>query len=68
MPLLLLNVGPQFKFDETVLVQVATTSRKPSIVGGNRHGGGTESMCGSCKDHCGLSGQISPKRLTELMT
>ena len=30
--------------------------------------GGEESVCGWCKDRFGLSWQITPKRLTELMS
>jgi predicted 3-demethylubiquinone-9 3-methyltransferase (glyoxalase superfamily) len=64
-----LNGGPQFKFDEAVSFQVATndqaeTDRYWDAITKN---GGQESACGWCKDRFGLSWQITPKRLTELM-
>ena len=69
MPFLLLNGGPQFTFDEAVSFQVATedqaeTDRYWSAIVGS---GGKESVCGWCKDRFGLSWQITPKRLTQLM-
>jgi predicted 3-demethylubiquinone-9 3-methyltransferase (glyoxalase superfamily) len=69
MPFLLLNGGPEFKFDEAVSFQVATedqaeTDRYWNAIVNN---GGQESQCGWCKDRFGLSWQIVPKRLTELM-
>ena len=70
MPFLLLNGGPQFTFDEAVSFQVATedqaeTDRYWNAIVGN---GGKESACGWCKDRFGLSWQITPKRLTQLIT
>jgi predicted 3-demethylubiquinone-9 3-methyltransferase (glyoxalase superfamily) len=69
MPFLLLNGGPEFTFDEAVSFQVATddqdeTDRYWNAITQN---GGAESMCGWCKDRFGLSWQITPKRLIELM-
>lgn len=69
MPVLLLNGGPQFKLDEAVSFQVATddqteTDRLWDAIVQN---GGQESACGWCKDRFGLSWQITPRRLTELM-
>ena len=69
MPFLLLNGGPQFKFDEAVSFQVATndqaeTDRYWDAITKN---GGQESACGWCKDRFGLSWQMTPRRLTELM-
>jgi len=69
MAYLLLNGGPQFTFDEAISLQVATEDQQETdrywnaIVGG----GGKESVCGWCKDRFGLSWQITPKRLTQLM-
>lgn len=70
MPFLLLNGGPEFKFDEAVSFQVATedqaeTDRYWNAITTN---GGEESMCGWCKDRFGLSWQITPKRLIELIS
>lgn len=69
MPFLLLNGGPQFKFDEAVSFQVATddqaeTDRYWDAIIGN---GGEASVCGWCRDRYGLSWQITPRRLTELI-
>ena len=66
-PFLLLNGGPEFRFNESVSFIVATEDQDETdrywhaIVG---HGG-EESMCGWCKDRWGLSWQITPKRLIE---
>jgi len=70
MPFMLLNGGPEFTFDEAVSFQVATddqeeTDRYWNAIVAN---GGQESVCGWCKDRFGLSWQITPKRLTELMS
>ena len=70
MPFLLLNGGPEFKFDEAVSFQVATDDQAET----DRYWdaitktGGQESACGWCKDRFGLSWQITPRRLTELIT
>ena len=68
-PYLLLNGGPQFKFTEAISLQVATDNQEET----DRYwkaivdGGGQESACGWCKDRFGLSWQITPKRLIELI-
>ena len=71
MPFLLLNGGPEFKFDEAVSFQVATDDQAET----DRYwkaiiadGGGEESACGWCKDRFGLSWQITPRRLMELLS
>ena len=70
MPFLLLNGGPQFTFDEAISFQVLTEDQAETdrywnaIVGG----GGAESACGWCKDRFGLSWQITPRRLMQLVT
>jgi predicted 3-demethylubiquinone-9 3-methyltransferase (glyoxalase superfamily) len=70
MPFLLLNGGPQFTFDEAVSFQVLTRDQEETdrywnaIIGG----GGQESACGWCKDRFGLSWQITPERLMQLMS
>lgn len=70
MPFLLLNGGPQFTFDEAVSFQIATddqdeTDRYWNAIVDN---GGQASACGWCKDRFGLSWQITPRRLTQLIT
>ena len=69
MPFLLLNGGPEFKFDEAISFQVSTedqaeTDRYWDAITKN---GGEESACGWCKDRFGLSWQITPRRLVELL-
>ena len=69
MDFLGLNGGPQFQFDEAISFQVYTDDQEET----DRYwsaivdGGGEESVCGWCKDRFGLSWQITPKRLTQLM-
>jgi 2-polyprenyl-6-hydroxyphenyl methylase/3-demethylubiquinone-9 3-methyltransferase len=70
MDFLGLNGGPQFKFDEAISFQVYTddqeeTDRYWNAIVSN---GGHESACGWCKDRFGLSWQITPRRLMELMS
>ena len=70
MPFLLLNGGPHFTFDEAVSFQVATEDQAETDRYWNAivSAGGKESACGWCKDRFGLSWQITPKRLTDLIT
>jgi len=69
MPFLLLNGGPTFTFDEAISFQVATEDQAET----DRYwqaildGGGKESACGWCKDRFGMSWQITPRRLTDLI-
>lgn len=70
MPFLGLNGGPHFKFDEAISFQVYTsdqeeTDRYWNAIVGN---GGSESMCGWCKDKFGLSWQITPRALMDAVT
>jgi 2-polyprenyl-6-hydroxyphenyl methylase/3-demethylubiquinone-9 3-methyltransferase len=69
MPFLGLNGGPEFKFDEAISFQVYTddqeeTDRYWNAIVGN---GGQESECSWCKDRFGLSWQIVPRRLMQLI-
>ena len=71
MPFLLLNGGPRFTFDEAISFQVVTEDQQET----DRYwkaiiddGGGQESACGWCKDRFGLSWQITPKRLMQLLS
>ena len=70
MPFLLLNGGPEFKFDEAVSFQVATEDQAETDRYWNAivQGGGQESQCGWCKDRWGVSWQITPVALTEAFT
>ena len=65
IPCLGLNGGPAFKHTEAFSFQIATdnqeeTDRYWNAIVGN---GGTESMCGWCKDRWGFSWQITPRAL-----
>jgi predicted 3-demethylubiquinone-9 3-methyltransferase (glyoxalase superfamily) len=69
-PCIGLNGGDTFKHSEAFSFQVSTadqeeTDRLWNAIVGN---GGQESMCGWCKDKWGLSWQITPKALTDVMT
>jgi predicted 3-demethylubiquinone-9 3-methyltransferase (glyoxalase superfamily) len=69
MPFVLLNGGPLFHFNESVSFQVATDDQAETDRYWNAivASGGQESACGWCKDRFGLSWQITPKRLTQLL-
>ncbi len=69
MRFLLLNGGPQFTFDEAISFQVATDDQAETDGYWNAivDSGGEESACGWCRDRFGLSWQITPRRLTELI-
>jgi predicted 3-demethylubiquinone-9 3-methyltransferase (glyoxalase superfamily) len=64
-----LNAGPQFKFNEAVSMYVdcADQAEVDFFWNALTADGGEESMCGWLKDKYGLSWQIVPKQLTELM-
>ncbi|WP_404710819.1 VOC family protein [Sphingomonas sp. MMS24-J13] len=70
MKFLGLNGGPMFKFDEAVSFMVHTkdqeeTDRYWNAIVSN---GGQELACGWCKDRFGLSWQITPQALLDMMT
>jgi predicted 3-demethylubiquinone-9 3-methyltransferase (glyoxalase superfamily) len=70
IPCIGLNGGPTFKHSEAFSFQVHTetqeeTDRLWNAIVGN---GGEESMCGWCRDKWGLSWQITPRVLTDVMT
>jgi predicted 3-demethylubiquinone-9 3-methyltransferase (glyoxalase superfamily) len=64
-----LNGGPHFKFNEAVsfLVQCGTQREVDYYWNKLTSGGGQESQCGWLKDKFGLSWQIVPDTLGELM-
>ncbi len=69
MPFLGLNGGPQFTFDEAISFQIYTgdqdeTDRYWHAIVDN---GGSEGVCGWCKDRFGLSWQIAPRALMEAL-
>lgn len=67
---LVLNGGPAFKFNEAIsfYVDCADQAEVDELWNKLCAGGGQESQCGWCKDKYGLSWQIIPKALTELMS
>ncbi len=64
-----LNGGPEFHFDEAVSFQIDTADQaETDHYWDALTAGGEESVCGWLKDRYGLSWQVVPRRLTELMT
>lgn len=68
-PYIGLNGGPQFPFTEAVSFQVRTEDQAETdrLWNALTADGGEESQCGWLKDRWGLSWQITPARLLELM-
>ena len=64
-----LNAGPQFKFNESISMYVNCEDQAEVDELWNKliSNGGEESQCGWLKDKFGLSWQIIPKQLGELM-
>lgn len=64
-----LNAGPQFKFNESISFFVRCNSQEEvdELWETLTAGGGEESMCGWLKDKYGLSWQIIPNVLGELL-
>ena len=65
-----INGGPQFPFTEAVSFQIsckdqAEVDRLWSML---TTGGGEESQCGWCKDRFGMSWQIIPERMGEILS
>ena len=64
-----INGGPQFSFSEAISFEISC--RDQSEVDYYWHSlvdGGEESMCGWLKDRFGLSWQVTPRRLYELLS
>ena len=63
-----LNGGPAFKFNEAISMVVRCDSQEEvDYYWTNLSSGGAESQCGWLKDKFGLSWQIVPARLSELL-
>ena len=64
-----LNGGPTFKFNEAISIQVDCEDQAEvdKYWDALTADGGEESMCGWLKDKYGLSWQIVPKQLTQLL-
>jgi predicted 3-demethylubiquinone-9 3-methyltransferase (glyoxalase superfamily) len=65
-----LNAGPQFKFTEAISFVISTETQEETDYYWNKltADGGQESACGWLKDKFGLSWQITPKRLMDLLS
>ncbi len=65
-----LNGGPAFTFDQAVSFQVHTADQAETDLYWNAilDSGGSANVCGWCKDRFGLPWQITPTRLSEMMT
>ena len=67
-PFVALNGGPEFTCDEAISFQVSCDSQEEvDYFWAKLTEGGEESQCGWCKDRYGLSWQIIPKALFELL-
>lgn len=64
-----LNGGPEFTFDEAISFQIHCADQEEVDEMWERllEGGGVESECGWLKDRFGLSWQVIPTRLEELL-
>ncbi len=64
-----LNGGPQFKFDEAVSFQVPCETQEEIDYFWRRliEGGGQEGPCGWLKDKFGLSWQVFPKAVPQML-
>jgi predicted 3-demethylubiquinone-9 3-methyltransferase (glyoxalase superfamily) len=65
-----LNGGPQFKFNEAVSFVIECENQEEIDHYWNNliSNGGAESQCGWCKDQFGVSWQVVPKILSQLMS
>ncbi|MGI8459096.1 MAG: VOC family protein [Propionibacteriaceae bacterium] len=63
-----LNGGPQFRFDEAISFQIHCADQdEVDRYWGRLTEGGEESQCGWCKDRFGVSWQVIPTALPELL-
>jgi predicted 3-demethylubiquinone-9 3-methyltransferase (glyoxalase superfamily) len=64
-----LNGGPQFKFSEAISLQIACdTQEEIDYFWTKLTQGGEESQCGWLRDQYGLSWQVTPTILSEMLT
>ena len=67
-PVIALNGGPHFRFNESFSFSVECASQEEVDYYWNAlTAGGEESQCGWLKDRFGLSWQINPRQLSELL-
>jgi predicted 3-demethylubiquinone-9 3-methyltransferase (glyoxalase superfamily) len=69
-PFVALNGGPQFKFDEAVSFQIYCDTQADIDYYWSKltAGGGQERPCGWLKDKFGLSWQVVPSRIPQMMS
>src|SRR5262245_24148064 len=69
-PFMALNGGPEFKFTEAISISIECDTQEEidRYWSALQAGGGTEIECGWLKDRYGLSWQVSPKKLSEIIT
>lgn len=66
---MVLNGGPMFKFNESISFMISCKDQKEvDYYWEKLSEGGEESQCGWLKDKFGLSWQVTPSRLNELLT
>ncbi|MCW5693533.1 MAG: VOC family protein [Pseudolabrys sp.] len=70
MPFTALNAGPMFKFNEAISIQVPCKTQEEIDYYWKAltADGGQESQCGWCKDKYGLSWQVFPEFMGELLS
>jgi len=69
MKFTLLNGGPAFKFNESISFMIHTKDQAETDYYWDKlTEGGQESMCGWLKDRFGLSWQVTPDRLLEMLS
>jgi predicted 3-demethylubiquinone-9 3-methyltransferase (glyoxalase superfamily) len=64
-----INAGPEFTFTEAVSFNIACKDQAEIDYYWNKliENGGAESQCGWCKDKYGLSWQVNPENIEEIM-
>ena len=69
-PFVAINGGPEFKFNEAISLQIDCDSQEEvdHYSAELTSEGGEQGPCGWVKDRYGLSWQVTPKRLTELLS
>ena len=69
-PFMALNGGPDFKFTEAISISIECDTQEEidRYWSALQAGGGKEIECGWLKDRYGLSWQVSPKKMAEIIT
>ena len=69
-PFMALNGGPEFQFTEAISISIECDTQEEidRYWSALQAGGGTEIECGWLKDRYGLSWQVSPKKLADIIT